>query len=240
MNQRETLDKFDVRIEVCGELVEKAFALRHKVFLKAAGRDEDKYDKFCTHVVVIDKETKAVVGTYRVLLRSVADKTEGFYAETKFDLTNIRKNCQGELLELGRACVDENYRKYPIINLVWKAIESYTKEHKVKYIFGASRINDPTPQRAGQVFRFFKENFYSDPKYRVYPLKGTAYPYSKELKDYNKITAMRMFSSLIKSYLKMGALVCGEPAINKPFDSVVFFMLLDFEKFNSAYKSKFL
>ena len=240
MSKLENLDKFDVQIVKSGKFLDKALALRHKVFYGTPGKDEDEFDKICTHVVVIDKDSKNAAGTYRLLLRSQANKHKGFYAETRFDLTNITKNCPGELLEIGRACVDAAYRKYPIINLVWKAIESYTKENKAQYIFGSSRIDDPTPEKTGQVFRFFKENFYSDPKYRVYPLKDTIYPYSKELTDYNKLAVMRLFSSLIKSYIKMGAVVCGEPALSKTFNTAVFFMLLDMEKINAVYKAKFL
>jgi len=240
MDKIKNLDKFDVQLITSGELLEKVFFLRHKVFLKTTGREEDEFDKFCSHVAVVDKDTRDVVGTYRLLLRSVADKNRGFFAETRFDLTNIKKNCQGELLEMGRACVDEAYRKYPIINLIWKAIESYVEQHDVRYLFGSSRIDNPTLEKVGQVFKFFKENFYSGPDFRVYPLKNTAYPYAKELKNYNKIAVMRMFSALIKSYLKMGALVCGEPALNKTFGTVNFFMLLDMKKINNSYKGKFL
>ena len=81
--------------------IERALALRYDVFrseMKAgvqdssadAGKDRDRYDLYCDHLVVVDEEHEdRVVGTYRILRRSVALANEGFYSENEFDLTRI-------------------------------------------------------------------------------------------------------------------------------------------------------
>ena len=45
-----------------------------------------------------------VIGTYRLLRRSVADRHDGFYTQTEFDIGPLLA-VEGELLELGRSCV---------------------------------------------------------------------------------------------------------------------------------------
>jgi putative hemolysin len=123
------LEKFSIQNVTCGPLLEQALTLRKRIFFNALGKDEDAFDAVCNHLVAVDKETQKVIGTYRLLLDSVAKKNKGFYSETEFDLTNIKKNCKGELLELGRACVDPEYRKYPILPLIWGEIIKFIDKH---------------------------------------------------------------------------------------------------------------
>src|SRR5688572_14698050 len=67
----------------------------------AKGYDSDAYDAYCDHLIVKDLDDNEVVGTYRMLKRSQADRHIGFYSENEFDLSNL-KELPGELLELGR------------------------------------------------------------------------------------------------------------------------------------------
>lgn len=234
----ETSD-FKVSLVNNGEYLEKAQVLRHRVFLGQPGRDEDSFDIYCQHLVVINKQNDDVVGTYRLLLGSDAQRGRGFFAETKFDLTNIKKYCKGQLLEMGRACVDETYRKRRIINLMWKAILAYMDEQKVNYVLGCSGFAHPNPQTIGAIHCFFKKHFYAPEKFRVYPLDGLAYQYDENSLNIPDTAIMKMLPRLTQGYLKMGALVCGEPALNKTFNTALFFMLLDIGNINAAYKEKF-
>jgi putative hemolysin len=230
---------FKVSLISNGDYLEKAQVLRQRVFFGRAGRDSDPFDAFCKHLVVINKQTSDVVGTYRLLLSSDAENGRGFYSETKFDLTNIKKHCSGQLLEMGRACVHETYRKHRVINLMWKAILAYMDEQKVSYILGCSGVAHPSPQTIGAIQCFFKKHLYAPENLRVYPLAGLAYQYDNNSLAMSDAAVMKMLPRLAQGYLKMGALVCGEPVWNKVFDTAVFFMLLDTRHINSSYKEKF-
>lgn len=229
------LDNFEVLIIERGELLDKALALRQKVFFNDTRSERDEFDKFCKHIVAIEKNTKAVVGTYRLLLGSVAAKHIGFYSETEFDLSNIKKKCRGELLEMGRACVDLAYRRYSIINLMWNKILAYIHENKVKYILGCASIDNPSPENIGRIFKFLKEAHYLAEALQVYPLEGKKYPYSENTKACPKTEVLRLLPSLIKGYLKIGAVICGEPVWDKVFNTADFFMLLDMKRADFSY-----
>jgi len=236
-------DRFEVLLTRDGKLLAEAQSLRHKIFFGSNGKDKDKFDKYCTHLVVIDKNTRKVVGGYRLLLGSVASKNLGFYSEGEFDLSNVKKNCKGQILEMGRACVDESYRRFPIINLMWKEIISFITKNKVKYVFGCASINDPAPEKIGKVLIYFKKRHFSPVKFRVYPLEGKGYPYvinNDYLKSDEEKEILRFIPSLVYGYLRMGALVCSEPVWDKEFNTADFFMLLDTSKMNAFYKGKFL
>ena len=231
--------KFEVRFVESGKLLEKAKRLRHKVFFKKDGLDEDQFDPFCTHTVVIEKNTEKVIGTYRLLLGSNALRNRGFYSETEFNLEKIKKNCRGELLEMGRACVDSFYRGAPIINLLWRSIISFVDEHHVKYIFGCSSIDNPDPKNIGKIFKFFKANAFSPEEFRVFPLAGKEYPYQREVEFPSTRELIDLIPSLVRGYLKIGAFSCGAPVWDKEFDTADFFMLINTAKLNSLYRDKF-
>jgi len=231
---------FRVQLVKEGELLEKAQLLRGEVFFGSRKRDEDRFDEFCDHLVVIDRDTGNVVGTYRLLLGSAARNKTGFYSETEFDLKNIKSLDGAEFLEMGRACVNQSYRKYPIIGLMWKAILSYVEANKAGFIFGCASIDEPSPGKVGKIFGYLKERHYSLPEFRVYPLGGRRYPYIKDAGAASRREAMAELPSLIRGYLNIGAFVCGEPAWDKTFETADFFMMIDTKDINTSYLRKLL
>jgi len=222
-----------------GRLLKDAQRLRKKVFFAQEGQDEDSFDKICQHLLVLNRKSQEAVGTYRLLLGSVAKKSLGFYSEQEFDLSKIKKNCKGELLELGRACVRKDYRKNRIINLLWKEIIRYMLRHKVKYVFGCASINNPTPKKIGKIYYLFKKRYFAPSKFQVKPLKEKRYPYLKNHQNFNEDKVFRLLPSLVRGYLKMGAYVCSEPVWDKEFNTADFFMLLDVERMNEKFKTRF-
>ena len=128
--------RFEVTLIKDEKLLDEVKYLRGRVFFGKNIKEEDEFDGVSRHLAVIDKEKNQIIGSYRLLLGSRAEKHKGFYSETEFDLANIKKNCPGEVLEMSRACVLSSYRKFPIIKFMWKSIISFMAENKVKYIFG--------------------------------------------------------------------------------------------------------
>ena len=121
-------DHLEVRLAATPGEIDAAQALRYRVFFEEMGarpsaeaarsrRDRDRFDDYCDHLLVIDRARgigpSTIVGTYRLLRRSVAARHEGFYTETEFDIAPLLA-VEGELLELGRSCVEAAYRTRPI------------------------------------------------------------------------------------------------------------------------------
>ncbi|MEM7816654.1 MAG: GNAT family N-acyltransferase, partial [Candidatus Aenigmatarchaeota archaeon] len=172
------------------------------------------------------------IGTYRLLLGSVAKKNFGFYSELEFNLKNIIKNCKGEILEVSRFCLNSNYKKYILVSFMWKMLLKYIENYKIRYIFGCVSIEDYDPLKIGKFLYFFQENYFSSSKFRVYPNFLNRYDYVKSLVRINKEKIYKILPPLLRIYLKTGAVVCGEPAFDNYFDVVDFFMLLDTKKMN--------
>src|SRR3954468_21524566 len=104
------MSDFEIKITREAEDVRAAQKLRFEAFnleMKKGlvssydkGLDVDDFDPICDHLIVRERDSRRVVGTYRLMLGSTARKNFGFYSEREFELANI-KRLDGELLELG-------------------------------------------------------------------------------------------------------------------------------------------
>jgi hypothetical protein len=65
-----------------------------------------------------------LVGTYRMQTGFRAKGNLGYYSAQLFDMKPFER-IRGKILELGRACVHEEYRNTTALFLLWKGIASY-------------------------------------------------------------------------------------------------------------------
>jgi len=245
---RKIMFDFEVKIAQNEKEIQDCLKLRYEIFKIEMGSESqiketerletDPFDKFCDHLIVIDKTVDKVVGTYRLLLGSKVDKKLGFYSEEFFEINNIKKLAwDNEILELGRSCIHKDYRSRAVINLLWSGIAKYVKDNNVRYLFGPVRLLTHDTDQVSKTFRFIKENFYADNEFRVHPraeneIKGL----NENIEIENSAEIYRGLPPLIKGYLRVGVKVCGEPALNPALNSVVIFILLDTEKMSEIYR----
>ena len=145
-------NNFQVSIADSPEEIDAAQSLRYRVFydemaacptpeMRAARRDTDAFDAICDHLLVIDRDkcngASGVVGTYRLLRRSVAIAHDGFYSAQEFDLSPLLRQ-PGEMVELGRSCVDSEYRSRGVMQMLWRGLAGYVSEHDIHLMFGCA------------------------------------------------------------------------------------------------------
>jgi putative hemolysin len=236
---------FEVKIATEPGEIERAQRLRFEVFnvelnkgLKSSyerGLDVDEFDPFCDHLLVRDLKSGDIVGTYRLLLGSQARRHIGFYSEKEFDLSRI-KLLDGELMELGRSCARKDFRDRALIPLMWEAIAEQVKKHQVRYLFGCGSLYTTEAGEVSAMFSMLKNKYYAPDPYRVFPLEECEF---KDLTDDELISdeqaLFQKLPSLIKGYLRIGALVCGPPALDAEFGTADFFLLLDFGSLRDEY-----
>ncbi len=70
------------------------------------------------------RRQKGIVATYRLLRRQAARRAGQFYSIAEYDISPM-VNHPGEILELGRSCVDPAYRTKVAMQLLWKGITDY-------------------------------------------------------------------------------------------------------------------
>lgn len=236
---------FEVKIATSAREIEEAQRLRFQVFnvelnkgLRSSferGLDIDEFDSYCDHLIVRELKSGEVVGTYRLLRGERARKHIGFYSEKEFDLSRIKK-LDGELMELGRSCARKDFRDRSLIPLMWEAIAEQVRTYNVRYLFGCGSLYSTEIAAVSDMFSLLKTDYYAAETYRVYPLDHCRFEGLRDDAPLDDRQALfQKLPSLIKGYLRIGALVCGPPALDAKFGTADFFLLLDFAGLKEEY-----
>ncbi len=234
--------------ESWNELIE-SFKLRHEVFNQEfrgwtqSGLDFDKFDYHFDHLIIVHREQKKIIGTYR--LRS-SDHFNKSYTALEFDLQMLTLH-PGPYLELGRACIHQDYRKGSVISLLWRGIAEYMKLSGSQLMFGCSSVKVNTAREAALIFRYFSEQGSVDKEFLCRPTKKYSmidfdawYSYFRNgLSESQKQEAESLIPSLLKSYLKLGAKVDCEPAFDEDFDCIDFLTVLKRDELAASLAERF-
>jgi putative hemolysin len=197
------------------------------------GIDSDEYDTLCDHLMVEDRASGLVVGTYRMLSPEAARKASGLYSEHEFNLARLA-NLRPRLVEVGRSCVHPDFRSGAVITLLWAGLAEYVKKQGCEYLAGCASVSLADGGRqAVSLYRQLEASHLSPAEWRVFPLLPL--PLDRIVDD---STAAPM-PALIKGYLRAGAHICGEPAWDPDFNCADFFMLLSMNRLSKRYDKHF-
>src|ERR1700728_4038582 len=176
--------KRDIRLEV-GDFVARlalseeermaAFRLRFLVFnlemnegLESAfvdGYDKDHFDDVCDHLIVEDRKTGAVVGTYRMQMGDVAGQYFGYYSEQEFCFAPY-ESMRSQIVELGRACIHRDYRSSDVLHLLWRGIARYALVNGARYMMGCCSLTSQDAEIGHAVYETLRA-FMVEPRLRT-------------------------------------------------------------------------
>ncbi|NBO64132.1 MAG: GNAT family N-acetyltransferase [Acidobacteria bacterium] len=243
----------EVRLAENFQEVDEAMRLRFEVFnlelnegLLSSwdrGYDSDPYDAWCDHLVVRDLELGRIVGTYRLLRQSVAEQQIGFYSENEFDLSRLRRSARLkglELLELGRSCIASTHRTFATINLLWGAIAQYSFLNQIDLLFGCGSLHVSEPAEVQPIYNYLRDNHLAPEKYRVEPVPGCRMTFDDTLDSAeDPRVVQRRLSPILRGYLRTGAMVCGEPALDREFGTADVLVLLEMSQLAGRYRQHY-
>ena len=232
--------QMEVRLARSEAEVHAAQALRYTVFYGEMGarptaemtvvlRDFDRFDEYCDHLLVIDHaeggEGGRVVGTYRLLRQSIAERNGGFYTATEFDVSKLMAY-PGEIMELGRACVDASHRnRATTMQLLWRGIATYAVHYDVKIMFGCASLPGTDPQAIAPPLSYLYYNHLApellraralpDRYVRMDLLPPREVDAEAAVAELEARTTLSALPPLIKGYLRLGGLI-GDGAVIDP------------------------
>ena len=214
------------------------------------GLDNDQFDLFCEHLLVEDKHTQRIVGTYRMQSGESAAGNLGYYSEQEFHLAPYEALRKG-ILELGRASIDREHRTPEVLTLLWRGIAQYASDMGLRYLIGCSSLNSQDPAEGWQMYRQL-EQFRVAREFETVPTERFACPTehtgrdaqqpaeqeSTDLRTYTPIPAK--IPKLLKTYLSIGARIAAPPAWDREFGTIDFLTLLDLKTLSPAARHRFL
>jgi putative hemolysin len=199
----------------------------------STGLDRDRFDPVCDHLIVENQEDGRVVGTYRMQSGLTAAAGFGYYSAQEFEFAPY-ECIRNQVLELGRASIDRQHRSSEVLTLLWRGIAQYAKHYGLRYLIGCSSLHSTDPLAGWSVYQALGSQLVSSEHFTVpnaaYTLPGS---------DYGPGAPVKL-PRLLRTYLGVGARICGPPAWDRAFGTIDFLTLLDLEQIAPAARSRFL
>ncbi|MER0242450.1 GNAT family N-acyltransferase [Streptomyces sp. HSW2009] len=235
-------DSYITAIADTQQQIEAAQRLRYQVFGEEQGAklpsttdglDVDEFDDVMDHLIVSDKHTGEVVGTYRLL---PPGRGERLFSEGEFDLRGLPLDVRSSMVEAGRACVHPDHRSGAVINLMWAGLARYVLLSGHRYLAGCASVSlADGGQAASNAWLLGTTRHAAPPELRVQPRDPWTPPQPLDAKPtYSDLPP------LLRGYLRVGAWMCGAPHHERDFDDADFFVVLDTEQMNDRYRRYFL
>ena len=235
--------RYSVKLVTDANEFREAPRLRYRVFnlelreglaaSHSTGHDFDEFDPVVDHIIVRCTAEDSVIGTYRLQTGLSAAKNLGYYSEREFDFTPIEP-LRAEVLELGRACIDQAHRKTQVLTLLWKAIAQYALSRGCRYLLGCSSLTSQDPVVGAKVYCQM-QSFLAPLEMRTVPQPAFAF----ELRD-GETNEEAKIPKLLRAYLATGAQICGPPAMDRGFRTIDFLTLLDLGRVPKGARARFM
>jgi putative hemolysin len=230
--------------------VRAAQALRYQIFydemgakptaeMAEQGRDFDEFDNHCEHLLVIDRSrgegADGVVGTYRLMRDEHVKQAGRYYTAAEYDITPVLA-FQGSVLELGRSCVNAQYRNKATMQLLWRGIAAYVFHHGIDLMFGCASLHGTDPEKLALPLSYLYHNHMAPEELRPRALES--HYTNMNLIAADQIHQARGLASvppLVKGYLRLGGWVGDGAVVDHQFNTTDVCVLVKTDQVSEKY-----
>ncbi|SIS88926.1 GNAT family N-acetyltransferase [Insolitispirillum peregrinum] len=240
----------EIRLAESDAEIRAAQSLRYQVFYQEMGakpsedvteqqRDFDAFDDVCEHLLVIDrsrgKGAEGVVGTYRLMRQEHVEKIGRFYTAAEYDISPVLK-FPGKVLELGRSCVDSQYRTKLTMQLLWRGIAAYVFHHGIDLMFGCASLHGTDPAKLALPLSYLYHNHLAPAELRPRALPDLYNPMDlMPAADIHAIRGLASVPPLVKGYLRLGGWVGDGAVIDHQFNTTDVCVLVKTDQISEKY-----
>ncbi len=255
-----TAGALEVRLAETDAEVEAAQKLRYHVFyeemsaipspaMREAGRDFDRFDEVCDHMLVVDRShadaegQPAVVGTYRMMREAYLAKSGGFYTAGEYDIAPMLAAWPKDTryLELGRSCVLKTYRSKAVtMQLLLRGIMAYVARFSIDLMFGCASFPGTDPDALAMALSYLHHFHHIGADVRVRARPGLYVEMNRMPKEaVDRKEALRALPPLVKGYLHAGCRIGEGAVIDCQFATTDVFIYLPLKDMSASYKRRF-
>jgi L-ornithine Nalpha-acyltransferase len=194
-----------------------AMALRGVSFgARNGGLDSDRFDADCTHILIEEVETAALVCCFRVLpLANAAEITRSYSAQF-YDLTALT-HFQGPMLEIGRFCMDPNHHDPDILRMAWGAMTQWVDAAGVRLLFGCSSFTGDEAARHKDAFALLYGKYRAPPQWSPKPKAPEVFDFETAFAGQTGLGhgSLSGLPPLLRTYLLMGGWVSDHAVFDR-------------------------
>jgi len=247
--------KLDLRVARTPEDLDGAKRLRYRVFIEelsgtGASSDhekrleQDRFDPFCDHLILVDLDRDPatldhVIGVYRVMRESGAAEVGQFYSESEYDLSVLKASGR-PLLELGRSCIDADFRGTMAMHLLWQGLGDYVTRHQIEIMFGVASFHGTSIGPLAEALSFLNGSHLAPAELRVRTVEHAYQSMDLVPQDqFDRKTAVRALPALIKAYIRLGGFVGDGAFVDHDFNTTDVMLIMDTARVTEQAKARY-
>lgn len=216
----------------------RSLRLRYQVFneelgeglmsSRATGIDRDIYDDQMHHLVLLERSSETVVGTYRLQTARRGLSKAGIYSDNQYDLRPIEP-LFNELVEAGRVCIAQGHRTAEGVFALWKGVRRYMRLLEQRYLFGCCSLTTLDPKDGWRAKKTLRAMKCLHPQFMLEA--RPSFSCGDPLEEFDpEIGPALKLPKLFGAYMRLGCSVASQPGIDREFGTVDFVVLLDAKK----------
>ncbi len=211
--------------------VDAALRLRYRVFNLELGEglsssaieglDRDAFDEQMAHLLVMERATGEIAGTYRLQTVDHALAHGGLYTAQEYSLDT--QNPYVRLgVECGRACLAPEHRCMSALLLLWRGMAEFMRLHNKRYLFGCCSLTTTDPMDGWRAMKTIRNAGLLHPDF--YAEARPAFSCGPQP---DRVEHELRLPKLFRTYVRLGALVASGPALDGDFGTVDFLVMQD-------------
>ncbi len=213
--------------------------LRHLAFLggQGDGLDRDEFDTVCTHFLVEDEATDALVCCFRLLPLDGGDEIGRSYSAQFYELSALAE-FDGPIVEMGRFCIHPDARDPDILRAAWAAMTRYVDENGVELLFGCSSFKGTDSDAYLDAFAMLKEKHLAPRRWLPRVKAPSVFNFAQKLRWFKPDAkqAMMVMPPLLRTYLVMGGWVSDHAVVDRQMNTLHVFTGLEINAIPPARK----
>jgi putative hemolysin len=241
---------FLLKLAETDEDIRAAQTLRYRVFVQEMGSDgplvdheakleKDKFDPFFDHLMLLDQTRGAsvmdqIVGVYRLLRDDQMPEVGQFYSEDEYDLSVLKQSGR-KIIELGRSCLDADYRGGTAMYVLWNGLAEYVRDHKIEILFGTASFHGTDLDTLTEPLSMLYHRHLAPKDLRVRALDGCYTDMNrKPYEELDRRKAMLAVPALIKGYLRLGGFVGEGAYVDEAFNTTDVCLVMDTKRLSET------
>ena len=226
--------RYRARIAETAADLAAAQSLRYRAFRTSRtgdmpeSRDADAFDPVCTHVLVEDIRTTALVACFRLLPLTGGCEISRSYSAQFYDLAALSAY-PGPMVEMGRFCIHPDARDPDILRVAWGAMTAYVDREGVEMLFGCSSFQGTEAETYLDAFAMLKEAHLAPKRWLPRVKAPNVFRFAQKLrrKKPDVRQAMLAMPPLLRTYLMMGGWVSDHAVVDRDLNTLHVFTGLE-------------
>jgi putative hemolysin len=223
--------RYTARLAAGPEDVEAAQRLRYRTFIegrgaavegaRAQGLDADDLDPLCEHMLIEERRGGRLVCCFRMMPLANGAEIARSYSARYYDLTPLTEY-PDRMVEMGRFCVDPEFRDPDVIRVAWSAMMRHVDERSVGMVFGCSSFKGVDADAYMDAFALLKERHLAPKRWlpRVKAPRVFRYASRLGLRRPDMSEALKRMPPLLRSYLMLGGWVSDHAVIDHDLNTL--------------------